>query len=210
MTAFYTTRLFIRTFMGTPRDQEVHDHTEESGLVMTGPLMFLAFLAAVSGFVVFHGVGKALGFPGGITEFIFLPHHGPHEYEFDLAWAAASVAMVATGLLLAGWMYWGNSIKRSTQLAEAQPGLYDLIRNKFYFDELYQAGIDRGMLGFSYVVSWFDRYVVNDTGVDGSAQVTGFSGGVLKYLQTGRLPNYAMAVAVGVVALAVVGLVVRG
>jgi NADH-quinone oxidoreductase subunit L len=210
MTAFYTTRLFIRTFMGTPRDQGVHDHTEESGLVMTGPLMFLAFLGVVAGFVVFQGVGKGLGFPGGITEFIFLPHEGPHEYHFDLAWAAASVAMGATGLLLAGWMYWGNSINRSTQLAEAQPGLYDLIRNKFYFDELYQAGVDRGMLGFSYVVSWFDRYVVNDTGVDGSAQVTGFSGGVLKYLQTGRLPNYAMAVAVGVVALAVIGLVVRG
>ncbi len=210
MTAFYTTRLFIRTFMGRPMDQHVHDHTHESGLVMTGPLMFLAFLAVTAGFVVFHDVGKGLGFPGGITEFIFLEHHGPHKYHFDAAWALASVVMGGIGLLLAGWMYWGNNTAKSTQLAEAQPGIYDLLRNKFYFDELYQAGIDRGMLGFSYVVSWFDRYVVNDTGVDGSAQVTGFSGGVLKYLQTGRLPNYAMAVAMGVLALAVVGLVVRG
>ncbi len=210
MTAFYTTRLFIRTFMGKPMDQHVHDHTTESPLVMTGPLMFLAFLAVTSGFVVFHEVGNGLGFPGGITEFIFLHHHGPHKYHIDWAFAAASVAMGATGLLLAGWMYWGNSTERSTSLANSAPGVYNALRNKFYFDELYQAGIDRGMLGFSYVVSWFDRYVVNDTGVDGSAQVTGYSGGVLKYLQTGRLPNYAMAIAVGVVALAVVGLVVRG
>ena len=85
-----------------------------------------------------------------------------------------------------------------------------MLRRKFYFDDLYQAMIDRGVLGFSYVVAWFDRYVVNDTGVDGSAQITGFSGGVLKYLQTGRVPNYAMAIAVGVVGLAVLGLVVRG
>jgi NADH-quinone oxidoreductase subunit L len=107
-------------------------------------------------------------------------------------------------------MYWGNRKDRSTQLAEWNPGLYQLIRNKFYFDELYQSAIDRGVLGVSYVVSWFDRYVVNDTGVDGSAQMTGFSGGVLKYLQTGRVPNYAMAIALGVVGLAIAGLVVRG
>ncbi|MBK6562755.1 MAG: NADH-quinone oxidoreductase subunit L [Dehalococcoidia bacterium] len=210
MTAFYTTRLFIRTFMGKPMDKHVHDHTHESGYVMTGPLMFLAFLAVTAGFVVFHSVGKGLGLPGGITEFIFAEHHGPHEYEIDWGFAAASVVMATIGIFAAGWMYWGNSIERSTALAERNPGIYQMFKRKFYFDELYQAVIDRGVLGFSYVVSWFDRYVVNDTGVDGSAQVTGFSGGVLKYLQTGRVPNYAMAIALGVVGLTVAGLVVRG
>jgi NADH-quinone oxidoreductase subunit L len=210
MTAFYSTRLFIRTFMGKPMDEHVHEHTHESGFVMTGPLMFLALLAAVSGFVVFHDVGKALGFPGGITEFIFATHHGPHEYEIDWGFAAASLAMATIGIFAGAWMYWGNSLKHSTQLAEWNPGIYEMLRRKFYFDELYQAAIDRGVLGFSYVVAWFDRYVVNDTGVDGSAQLTGFSGGILKYLQTGRMPNYAMAIAVGVVGLAIAGLVVRG
>jgi len=210
MTAFYTTRLFIRTFMGKPMDEHVYEHTHESPLIMTGPLIVLSLLACVGGFVVFHEVGKALGFPGGITEFIFLEHHGPHEYEIDWAFAAASLAMAIVGIFLGAWMYWGNSLKRSTALAEWSPGLYDMIKKKFYFDELYQAAIDRGVLGFSYVVSWFDRYVVNDTGVDGSAQVTGFAGGVLKHLQTGRVPNYAMAIALGVVGLAVAGLVARG
>ena len=210
MTAFYTTRLFIRTFMGKPMDQHVHDHTHESGFVMTGPLIFLAILAATAGFVVFHDVGKALGFPGGITEFIFLPGEHPHRYEIDWAFAAASLAMAIVGIFIGAWMYWGNRLDRSTALAEWRPGLYQMIKHKFYFDEMYQAVIDRGVLGFSYVVSWFDRYVVNDTGVDGSAQITGFSGGILKYLQTGRVPNYAMAIALGVVGLAVAGLVVRG
>ena len=210
LTAFYTTRLFIRTFMGKPQDEHVYEHTKESGFVMTGPLIFLGILAAVSGFVVFHDVGKAIGFPGGITEFIFLPLHGPHHYEMDWGFALGSIAMATIGIWSAAWMYWGNRTERSTELAEWMPGLYDMIKKKFYFDDLYQAGIDRGMLGFSYVVAWFDRYVVNDTGVDGSAQLTGFTGGVLKYLQTGRVPNYAMAIAVGVVGLAVAGLVMRG
>ncbi len=210
LTAFYTTRLFIRTFMGKPQDEHVYEHTKESGFVMTGPLIFLGILAAVSGFVVFHDVGKAIGFPGGITEFIFLPLHGPHHYEMDWGFALGSIAMATIGIWSAAWMYWGNRTERSTELAEWMPGLYDMIKKKFYFDDLYQAAIDRGMLGFSYVVAWFDRYVVNDTGVDGSAQLTGFTGGVLKYLQTGRVPNYAMAIAVGVVGLAVAGLVMRG
>ena len=210
MTAFYSTRLFVRTFMGKPMDQDVYDHTHESSFVMTGPLIFLALLAILAGFLIFHDVGEALGFPGGITEFIFLPHHGPHRYHIDWAFAAGSLAIGIVGVFAGLFMYWGNRKDRSTQLAEWNPGLYQLIRNKFYFDELYQSAIDRGVLGVSYVVSWFDRYVVNDTGVDGSAQMTGFSGGVLKYLQTGRVPNYAMAIALGVVGLAIAGLVVRG
>ncbi|MFN0145811.1 MAG: NADH-quinone oxidoreductase subunit L [Dehalococcoidia bacterium] len=208
MTAFYTTRLFIRTFMGAPKDQHVYDHTRESGFAMTGPLIFLGVLAALSGLVVFHGVGKALGFPGGFTEFVF--QHEPHYYHIDWAMAGGSIAISLAGIFAAAWMYWGNSTVRSTRLAEFHPGIYDMLKNKFYFDELYQYGIDRVVLGFSYVVSWFDRYVVNDTGVDGSAQITGYTGSVLKYLQTGRVPNYAMAIAVGVIGLAVAGLVVRG
>jgi NADH-quinone oxidoreductase subunit L len=207
MTAFYTTRLFIRTFMGRPVDKQVYDHAQEPGPVMTGPLIFLAVLAAVSGFFVFHGVGKALGFPGGITEFVF--SHEPEEYSIDWAFALASLLMASAGILAAAWMYWDNSIKKSTTLAERNPAIYDMLRNKFYFDELYQKAIDRGVLSYSYIVSWFDRYVVNDTGVDGSAQATGYSGFILKYLQTGRVPNYAMAITLGVVGLAVIGLLVR-
>ncbi len=208
MTAFYTTRLFIRTFMGQPKDAHVHELTHESGPLMTLPLVFLAALAAVAGFLIFHGVGQALGFPGGFPEFVF--DLEPERYHVDWALAGGSVAIAVVGIFLGAYMYWGGSTAKSTRLAEAQPGLYQLILNKFYFDDMYQALIDRGVLGFSYIVSWFDRYVVNDTGVDGSAQFTGFSGSILKHIQTGRVPNYAMAIAVGVIGLAVLGLAIRG
>ncbi|MGD9933849.1 MAG: NADH-quinone oxidoreductase subunit L [Dehalococcoidia bacterium] len=208
MTAFYTTRLFIRTFMGKPKDQHIYEHTHESSFVMTGPLLFLCLLSIVSGLVVFNGVGEAIGFPGGITEFIFVDH--PHVFHIDWGLATASIVIGVIGIFSAGWMYWNGNLSRSTQLAQWQPGLYDMLQNKFYFDEMYQYGIDRVLLGFSFIVSWFDRYVVNDTGVDGSAQLTKYSGSVLKYVQTGRVPNYAMGVALGVIALAAVGLAVRG
>ncbi len=208
MTAFYTTRLFIRTFMGEPQDRQVFEHARETGAVMTLPLVFLAVLAAVSGFVIFHEVGSAIGFPGGFTEFVFV--HEPHKYHIDWALAGGSIGIAVVGIFSAAWMYWGNSTARSTRLAEFQPGIYDMLKNKFYFDEMYQYGIDKVLLGFSFVVSWFDRYIVNDTGVDGSAQVTGYTGSVLKHLQSGRVPNYAMAIALGVIGLTVAGLVVRG
>jgi NADH-quinone oxidoreductase subunit L len=208
VTAFYTARLFIRTFLGQPKDRQVYDHTHESGLTMTFPLVFLGILAAVSGLVVFHGVGKALGFPGGITEFVFLDE--PERYHINWGLAGGSVAISVVGLFFGAWMYWGGNLARSTRLAEFQPRVYDMLQRKFYFDELYQAVIDRGVLGFSYIVSWFDRYVVNDTGIDGSAQVTGYSGFLLKHLQTGKVPNYAMGIALGVVLLAAAGIVVRG
>ena len=208
MTAFYTTRLFFRTFLGEPKDRHVYENTRESGPLMTLPLIFLAVLAAVAGLVVFNGVGEAIGFPGGFTEFVF--EHEPEEFHIDWALAGGSIAISVVGIFLGGYLYWGGRTEKSTRLAESQPGLYDMLCNKFYFDEMYQALIDRGVLGFSYVVSWFDRYIVNDTGVDGSAQITGFSGSLLKHIQTGRVPNYAMAIAVGVIGLAVLGLAVRG
>ncbi len=210
-TAFYTTRLFIRTFLGKPKDQHVYEHTHEYSFIMTGPLIFLCLLAIVTGFVIFHDVGKALGFPGGITEFIFLApsRHAPLPLRLGLSRLPRS-GLASLGIWIGAWMYWKGNLDKSTRLANFQPAVYGMIKNKFYFDEMYQFFIDKGVLGFSYVVSWFDRYVVNDTGVDGTAQATGYSGFILKYLQTGKVPNYAMGIAFGVVGLALAGLVARG
>ena len=208
LTAFYTTRLFIRTFMGNPQDEHVYEHTHETGPVMWAPLVFLGVLAVVSGFVIFNEVGTALGFPGGFTEFIFLDE--PHVYSIHWDFAAASLAAAVIGIFVGAWMYWGGRLDRATAFANWQPGLFDIARNKFYWDDLYQAGVDRGLLGFSYVVSWFDRYAVNDTGVDGSAQTTGYAGFILKHIQTGKVPNYAMGIAIGVIVLTIAGMAARG
>jgi NADH-quinone oxidoreductase subunit L len=205
--AFYMTRLFMRTFMGPPRVREIYEHARESPWIMILPLIFLSALSIVAGLVVFDDVGDALGFPGGIGQFVFLEE--AEAYHIDWGLAIGSAAIAAAGVTAGLYVYWGGRLERATRYANFQPAIYNLFYRKLYFDELYQAAIDRGVLGVSYIVSWFDRYVVNDTGVNGSAEVTSYTGSVLKYLQTGKLPNYALGIAVGVLALALVGLVTR-
>ncbi len=207
MTAFYTTRLFIRTFLGKPQDEAIASHTRETGLVMTLPLVFLALLSIVAGFFIFHDFGSALGFPGGFSEFVFL--HYPAKFHVDWGLVGLSTALFVIGAFGGAWFYWNGRVDRATVLAEWQPKVYEMVQRKFFFDDLYQFLIDRVVLGFSYLVSWFDRFAVNDTGVDGSATMTNYTGFVLKHLQTGRVPNYAMAIAVGVLALTLISLAVR-
>ena len=62
------------------------------------------------------------------------------------------------------------------------------------------------VLGFATAVARFDRLVINESGVDGTAQGIGFTGFRLKFLQTGRIPSYALAMGVGVAVLALVAL----
>ena len=58
------------------------------------------------------------------------------------------------------------------------------------------------------VIGWFDRNVVNDTAVDGSAGLGVFAGFGMKFLETGKLPNYALAISLGVIVISIVFLVV--
>ena len=52
----------------------------------------------------------------------------------------------------------------------------------------------------------FDKRIVNETGVDGGAQTVGYFGYRLKFLQTGKIPNYALGMAVGIVALTLIAI----
>jgi hypothetical protein len=59
------------------------------------------------------------------------------------------------------------------------------------------------------MVAWFDRVVVNDTGVDGSAGLAALWGWIMRQVQTGKMPNYALAIAGGAVVIGAVVLVTR-
>jgi NADH-quinone oxidoreductase subunit L len=75
-------------------------------------------------------------------------------------------------------------------------------------DDAYQWVIDRVVLVVAGVVSWYDRVIVNDTGVNGTADATRFGGFLLKFHETGLMPNYALLMTVGVVVLAVIAFIV--
>jgi NADH-quinone oxidoreductase subunit L len=204
MTAIYTTRLVLLTFFGEPKDHHAYEHAHESGPAMAAPLVVLAILATVAGFFVFDQVGEALGFAGGIGALVFLEH--PHHFtSVDYVFAGGATATAVAGLII-GWAYWHGDARRAVAARLWAPDLHAFLVNRWYMDRLYQSIIDRVILGLASVVAWFDKKVVNESGVDGGAQLIGYIGYRLKFLQTGRIPNYALGMAVGAVALTLVAI----
>jgi NADH-quinone oxidoreductase subunit L len=101
-------------------------------------------------------------------------------------------------------VYWRGDAHRAIAARAWAPEIHQLLVRRYYMDDLYQAIINRVVLGASSVIALFDRRVVNESGVDGGAQSVGWFGFRLKFLQTGKIPNYALGMAVGVVALALI------
>jgi len=178
MTAFYMFRLLFMTFYGENRsDHHTREHLHESPLVMTVPLMVLAFLATVGGLL---GVPEALGGAHRIEQWLAPvwhagEHAGGHEAHasFALEWLlmGASLSVAGLGILIAYLMYVRKSLSPDT-FADAADGVpYRLVLNKYYVDEIYTAVFVNGTLLLSRLSAGFDRYVI-DFIVDGSAAVT--------------------------------------
>ena len=100
-------------------------------------------------------------------------------------------------------LFRSGDARRAVAARQWAPDLHALLVNRYYMDNMYQAIIDKVILGLGGLVAWFDKRIVNETGVDGGAQTVGYLGYRLKFLQTGRIPNYALGMAVGLVAIAV-------
>jgi len=206
ISALYMTRVVVLTFLGEPRDREAQAHAHDAEPVMTLPLLLLAALTLVAGFVAFDGVGEALGFPGGIGKFVFLEEPEAFHFPWDVA-VLSTVAAVAG--LAGGFYFWSGEATPARRAAEVFRPAYVILQRKFFMDDIYQWGIDRVVLVAGAVIAWFDRAVVNDTGVNGSAWLGVFAGFEMKFLETGKLPNYALAIVAGVIVLAAVFMVVR-
>jgi NADH-quinone oxidoreductase subunit L len=206
ITALYMMRVVILTFLGQPRDREAVGHAHDAPLVMTLPLVVLAALTVVAGFVSFDGVGDALGFPGGFGKFVFVGEAEAFHFPWDVA-ILSTVAAVAG--LSAAFYFWSGAAEPARRAADALRPAYETLKRKYFMDDVYQWAINRVVLVAGAVIAWFDRNVVNDTGVDGSAGLGIFSGFEIKFLETGKLPNYALAIVTGVIVLAIVFMVVR-
>jgi len=206
ITALYMSRLFIRTFLFEPRDRPAQEHAHDAEPVMTAPLIILAVLTVIGGFVVFDLVGEALGFPGGFGEFVFFEEPEGFHFPWDVAILST---LLATCGIAAGWYFWSNEAEPARRAGDALRPVYEMLCNRYYIDDAYQWVIDRVVLTLGSIVAWFDRNIVNDTAVDGSAGLGVFTGFGMKFLETGKLPNYALAIVGGVIGLAVLLMVLR-
>lgn len=181
LTAFYMCRLFFVAFMG-PEKAENHPH--ESPWSMTIPLMILAFFSVIGGWVALPE-----------NNFAFFVHYLPSGHEFEreaIDWGLAGISVLAglLGIGLAYIIYVKKSISAESIVARF-PGVYKVLRNKYYIDELYLWIIHNVMDGFSKVLYWFDIYIVDGI-INGIALITRGSAAILRRTSTGQVQTYAM------------------
>jgi len=189
LSALYMARAWLLVFFGRPKHPESHTH--ESPLIMVAPLVLLASLALTAGLL-------ALNWGPGYQGFGSLLYSGdPERYHFNPGIAVASVLVVAAGLGLAWALYIRGAISPTTIAQRFKP-IHQLLVDKYYVDALYQWAIDHVVLVVSRGVALFDRRVVNDRGVNGTGASVVLSGLRLRYLETGKVYNYALGMVLGV------------
>ncbi|MBV8571446.1 MAG: NADH-quinone oxidoreductase subunit L [Acidobacteriaceae bacterium] len=180
MTAFYVFRAFFLAFFGTYRG---HQHPHESPLVMTVPLMILAVLSVFGGFI---------NVPG------FLSHEYPlAEHENKLA-MAISASFGIIGILIAYLMYVARpSLAESAK--NTLGGIYTLVYNKYYVDEIYQNTVVKPLEGISRFVLWrgVDETLIDAGIVGGLSRTVRAWGSLFRRIQSGSIRNYATWVLAG-------------
>ncbi|HWT66217.1 MAG TPA: NADH-quinone oxidoreductase subunit L [Terracidiphilus sp.] len=225
LTAFYMTRQMSYVFFGNWRG---HGHAHESPAVMTMPLAILAFFAMALG---------ALGTPAWPWFRAFLENRAAGvevgllgESEF-LGLLATSCVIVAVGIGL-GWMVYGSKSPASEEpdpIERAVPPVWAVLRDKFYFDELYAMTVIWFYAAWARVADWLDRcvwggavslvswafkggahlsrlcdtYWVNG-GFDKGCEELANGGGLLASVQSGRVQRYLRLLALAVVVLAAI------
>ena len=193
LSSLYMARLVFIVFFGRMGVKSRRAH--ESPWVMTLPLMLLAFFALTLGFLVFNWTSDYRGF----SAFLF----SGEGFHFKPWLTALSLILALSGVAV-GWLLYSSGRMSSESLVRRYPGLYRILINKYYIDELYQWIVDRMVLASARCIALFDRIVVNDTAVDGSALMVMLSAVRMRYIQTGRMYNYGMAMVIGVLALAII------
>lgn len=210
-TAFYMWRVTTLTFDGTERFDHHHVHPHESPSTMTIPLIVLAFLSIFGGFLgVPHVIGHALHFPNLLEHWLepifasgmsMLPVHGGDHTSLEIMLMTASTVLAILGILFAKRIY-ANGLDKATATAAKFKGLYQLLLNKYYVDEIYHMLVAGPIVALSRDFLWkIADVVLIDGAVNGSARVVGATGSALRKIQSGVAQNYALVMMAGIVIL---------
>ena len=229
MTAFYMFRLIGMTFWGESRvDAQVEPNIHESPPVMTGPLVALAVPSVLLGLAIGLPLGDstlhrwlAPVFDDGVHALEELRHVevGPYAlFGIDGILIGASVAAAVIGLV-AAWRFFGVELPGIRRKADPEavraasaraPFLYRASLNKWWFDEINHVLFIVIGGRAAAAMWWFDRVVIDGTFVEGSGRLTRAIGTWLARVQTGRVQNYALGIALGLIVMAGSYLVIAG
>jgi NADH-quinone oxidoreductase subunit L len=194
LTTFYTFRLFFVVFFGKEKSKAAA-HAHESPLVMTLPLIALAVFSFAGGFI---GITNNYGsqFVAGheqlsVAQQLTEPFH-------NIFPMLCGLGAVTVGFVLALSLY-NNAA--TDPLPAKLGGLATAMKNKFYFDELYEATFIRFHDFLAAVADWLDRWILEGAIIGAIRGGTDLSGRALRLAQTGNLQTYAFLFVLGVALL---------
>jgi len=192
---------------------------------MVWPLVILAVPTALAGLVlgvppeggiihtwledVFHSSEEAGILAGSIASG---EHHGFELFGVGGALLGTGAAVAIAGIWLAHRWYVSNpeAPKRFVERIPfgLGPGMYAASVNKYYIDDIYQLVFVRTGLLLADVLWWFDVHVI-DGAVNGAGWLASRIGGLLRHVQTGRVENYGLGIATGMILVLIAYLVIR-
>lgn len=200
-TAFYSWRLIILTFNGESRlSDDVKSHVHESPFSMTAPLAMLAIGAIFSGMVFnkFGIIASDLDFWNG-SIFVHKNHtvlEEIHHVPFYVKYAPLIVGILGIIGAYVVYLYKYLDVK---QIQEKHVRLYNLLLNKYYFDEVYDFLFVRPTRRVSSFLSKIiDAAVIDGLGPNGLASVSGKAGMMIRKIQTGYVYHYIFVMVVAV------------
>jgi NADH-quinone oxidoreductase subunit L len=197
MTAFYMFRLYFLTFSGKFRGTaEQEHHLHESPFSMTLPLMLLALLSIVGGWIGIPAVFAAdmhwlSGFLSPVVPTL-VPHHVSHEMELLLMGAVVLLVII---MIIIAFRKFGKD-----EIVNEEPvGLSKILANKWYVDELYQAVIIKPIEG---IAAFFNKVLearVIDGMVNGVGKAVQFSSRQLRLVQSGQVGSYVLIMVTSII-----------
>ena len=186
LTAFYMFRMYYLVFWWNKPDYSHHHTPHDPPIPMKIPLIFLALVSIVAGFIPF----------GHFVSWNRMP------YDIHLVpWVAiTSVCVALVSIAIATWFYLKENNKPA-KMKNALPALWDWCYHRFYWDELYMFITHK--IIFNLVcrpLAWFDRHIIDGT-MDSFAFLTNKASGAVKPLQSGQVQTYAWVYVVGALLL---------
>jgi NADH-quinone oxidoreductase subunit L len=189
LTAIYSLKIIMVTFHGkTTLPEDIFSHVHESPKIMNTPLLVLVAGALFSGMLGYYilSIDSPLGYFSGS---IFNLHTAPHDHHVSLFIQLLPLMVGVTGSIIGIYCYRGNTYQKISNNFNL---IYCVLKNKYFFDELY----DKIFIKFTKVLSclagYFDIKVIDRFGPNGFAHLTrGISWCICRF-QTGYIVNYVL------------------
>ncbi len=226
ITALYMTRAVALTFFGKYKGD---GHPHESPAVMVYPMLGLAGGAVLAGFLNVPGITEAF-YKLVSTRVVSSELLGEHATSFDFLALGLGLTAGVLGIVVGYRLYMEDAATQRERDRLRIPVLWPVLENKYYIDDLYMNGIVNPIKGpIARFVNWTNSYIIDfivnvvgaftrglgrfvysgldqrgiDLAINEAGAGTGFLGSRLRYIQTGKVQQYAAALFGGAIVLVI-------